>query len=241
MAAVAVERSADLLPPDCGCDAPTEAEAEADGEAEGAAGEGGEGVRRRRPSLTASTDGGAGASGKQTYKETCIEQRAAIERVRARQVLLPPGQFAAGAYAGRPGDASSYGTRDSVLDSIMIGRAAYNNSWTTLADADRRGFGVPNPGLSRREVLEAYLAYTDTVAESVPAEERCLHYYKPLDLVKPLVGLFNGEYGGSSFRKRLFELAQKDKAVTIRGAVAEALKAIPQEILDERAPVGAEA
>ena len=40
------------------------------------------------------------------------------------------------------------------LRGVMIGRAAYNNPWQCLADADRVVFGEPNPCPSRRALLQ---------------------------------------------------------------------------------------
>ena len=121
-----------------------------------------------------------------------------------------------------------------MLDSVMIGRAAYNNCWM-FADADRRLFGVPNQGLSRREVIARYLEYCDAVRGTLPEDERAMKHYKTFDLAKPLIGLFNGEYGGAKFRTTLSVLLQERKW-ELRPAVAEALKNLPDETLDERPP-----
>ena len=121
-----------------------------------------------------------------------------------------------------------------VLDSIMVGRAAYQNTWM-FADADRRFFGQPNPGLSRREVIDRYLEYCDTVLSTIPEDERDMKMYGPFEFCRPLIGLFTGEYGGSKYRTQLCVLVQEDK-VALRDAVREALKNIPDEIIDERMP-----
>ena len=123
-------------------------------------------------------------------------------------------------------------TGSCVLDSIMVGRAAYQNTWM-FADADRRFFGKPNPGLSRREIINKYLDYCDTVLETIPEEEREMKIYGPFEFCRPLLGLFAGEYGGSKYRTQLSVLVQ-EKKVALREAVKEALKNIPEEVIDER-------
>jgi hypothetical protein len=46
----------------------------------------------------------------------------------------------------------------------MIGRAAYNDPWGVLGDADRAVFGEEvNGARSRREVLEQYCDYADAM------------------------------------------------------------------------------
>lgn len=49
-----------------------------------------------------------------------------------------------------------------LLRGLMVGRAAYNEPWL-LADFDRRYYQQPNPGLCRREVMEAYIQYAERV------------------------------------------------------------------------------
>lgn len=51
------------------------------------------------------------------------------------------------------------GTRG-LIEGVMIGRAAYNNPWGVLGDADVSLFGeASNPCRSRRHVLEQYCEY----------------------------------------------------------------------------------
>ena len=52
------------------------------------------------------------------------------------------------------------GSDTSVLDSVMIGRQAYNDPWM-FSVVDEQFFGEANPGLSRRDVVERYLAAAD--------------------------------------------------------------------------------
>jgi tRNA-dihydrouridine synthase len=161
-------------------------------------------------------------------KERKMATEALAQRLSAGQFFSP------GARQGpvRPGAYANH--QDSLIDSIMIGRAAYNNSWI-LADVDRRLFGVPNPGLSRREVLAAFLDYAEGVGSSVPPAEASMHLYRPFELAKPLFGLFAGEYGCAKFRLTLARSLQEEK-LGLREAVGRAIKHLPDDVLDERPP-----
>ncbi|KAJ6750871.1 hypothetical protein OIU85_001412 [Salix viminalis] len=46
---------------------------------------------------------------------------------------------------------------------VMVGRAAYNYLWNTLAHVDTAIYGAPSSGLTRRQVLEQYQIYGDAV------------------------------------------------------------------------------
>jgi tRNA-dihydrouridine synthase A len=44
------------------------------------------------------------------------------------------------------------GRRSGFIEGVMIGRAAYNDPWGVLGDADRAIFGEPtNPAANRRQ------------------------------------------------------------------------------------------
>ena len=150
-----------------------------------------------------------------------------------------------------------------VLASVMVGRAAYHNSWGVLATADSELHGAPDPGLSRRQVIARYLDYCDGVFGSLPPEERRMSHYRPFELVKPLLGLFHGVTGGQRFRHALTMLLQEaaasseeaarqqqevgggapvDPGAAVRAAVTRALEAVPPFVLDETpGPAGAAA
>ncbi|RYG47650.1 tRNA dihydrouridine(20/20a) synthase DusA, partial [archaeon] len=116
---------------------------------------------------------------------------------------------------------TTFGTRTGVLASVMIGRAAYNNPWI-FADADRQLFGMPNPGLSRREVVSKYLEYTDELLASVAPEFADMNIYRPFELAKPLLNLFHGAKGGGKFRTTLTRNLN-EKRMRAREAVEDAL------------------
>ena len=147
---------------------------------------------------------------------------------------LPASQFLPPALLGPPTAIApgAYGGEDALIESCMIGRAAYNTPWM-FGDADRRFFGACNPGLSRREVLEAYVAYVEGVLRSVPEEEHGMSQYRPFVMAKPLISLFQGEYGGGRFRRTL-SVALQDKKLGLREAVAEASAELQAESLDAR-------
>jgi tRNA-dihydrouridine synthase len=149
---------------------------------------------------------------------------------------LPHSQFLTdGSLSHGAASPGGYGGAASVLDSVMVGRAAYNRPWRLLSDADRRLFGEPNPGLSRREVVARYLDYAEALPGALPAGEARMSLYKPFELAKPLIGLFQGEYGGARFRKSLTQGLQ-DSKLPLREAVEMALQLLPDRVLDERAP-----
>lgn len=76
-----------------------------------------------------------------------------------------------------------------LLDSVMVGRYAYNNPWA-FADVDRRIFGVPNPGLSRREVVSDYLDYVDDLHDRFGVNSPG---NRTRGLAAPIMKLFVGE------------------------------------------------
>ena len=143
----------------------------------------------------------------------------------------------------------------------MLGRAAFHAPWQ-LADADRALFGTPNPGLSRREVVAAYVRYADEAwarhtreyavdaaaaleasgLRPLPAaiEHRVSARLKKLRerLYQPLLHLFTGSAAGDEFRRRLVRAFHKHKA--LGKAAAQALRAVPPAEVDARPPTRAE-
>lgn len=88
------------------------------------------------------------------------------------------------------------------VDGVMVGRGAYHNPWL-LADVDSRLYGDPPSGLSRVDVLEAYLPYV--------AEE--LSRGTALSAVsRHLLGLFQGVPGARRFRRHISEHAHRPGA-----------------------------
>jgi tRNA-dihydrouridine synthase len=85
---------------------------------------------------------------------------------------------------------------------VMIGREAYHNPWI-LADVDRRYYHTPNPGLSRREVLEEYLKYCDRSQERGD--------FKALTpvLCRPLHNYFHGHPRNGLYKRQFDELIKE--------------------------------
>jgi tRNA-dihydrouridine synthase A len=78
---------------------------------------------------------------------------------------------------------------------VMMGRAAYQNTWL-FADTDRKLFGGENPGLSRRDLFLKYGEF------AVYAMQENKHFKIP-SMVKPLLGLFANEKGFKAMRRFL--------------------------------------
>jgi len=110
----------------------------------------------------------------------------------------------------------------------MIGRVAYSNPWL-FADVDRQFYGEPNPGLSRREVIEAYADYC--------AEEQAEHDVHSSTLLKPAQCMMNGCRGNKQWRQHLDVHMRKSKGKHIaKEVLLGALELMDASILDERAP-----
>ncbi|KAL0379875.1 UNVERIFIED_CONTAM: tRNA-dihydrouridine(20/20a) synthase [Sesamum angustifolium] len=116
---------------------------------------------------------------------------------------------------------------------VMVGRAAYNNSWNLLGHVDSAIYGAPLSSLTRRQVLEKYQEYGDSV----------LGLYGPKpnvrDLIKPLLGFFHSEPGNGLWKRKAD--AALLHCTTIKSFFEETLVAIPDSVLDSpitSAPIG---
>lgn len=112
---------------------------------------------------------------------------------------------------------------------VMIGRAAYSNPWRILSDADRVIYGVPNRAVSRRQVLEEYVEYADSVKGRYNPHRPSLRA-----LIMPLINLFHGEKGGARWR-RAIDVALRN-STTLKDVVRECLPSLSDDVLD--APPG---
>ncbi|WP_017429852.1 tRNA dihydrouridine(20/20a) synthase DusA [Vreelandella jeotgali] len=88
------------------------------------------------------------------------------------------------------------------VDSVMMGREAYQNPWQ-LADVDRRLYGVPNPADER---MQAALAFRPYIAQRLADGAKLNH------ITRHTLGLFQGCPGGRQFRRHLAENAHRDGA-----------------------------
>lgn len=88
------------------------------------------------------------------------------------------------------------------VDSVMVGREAYQNPWL-LADVDRRLFGAAN---SAAERMEAALAFRPYIARRLAEGAKLNH------VTRHTLGLFQGCPGGRQFRRHLAENAHRNGA-----------------------------
>lgn len=108
---------------------------------------------------------------------------------------------------------------------VMVGRAAYNNPWQTLGQVDTAVYGVPSSGLTRRQVLEQYQVYGDSVLGTHGNGRPNVR-----DLVKPLLNLFHSENGNSLWKRRADAAFKECRSVG--SLLEESLRAIPDCVLD---------
>ena len=97
------------------------------------------------------------------------------------------------------------------VDGVMLGRAAYQNPWL-LHDVDERLFGVASSSQSRAQAVESLMPYI----EAQLANGARLHH-----VVRHMLGLYQGQYGGRQYRRHLSERAHKAESGT--GVLREAI------------------
>ncbi|KAL3815088.1 hypothetical protein ACJIZ3_016356 [Penstemon smallii] len=107
---------------------------------------------------------------------------------------------------------------------VMVGRAAYSNSWNLLGHVDSAIYGAPPSGITRRQVLEKYQVYGDSV----------LGIYGPKphirEVIKPVFGLFYSQPGFGLWKRKADAAFQYCK--TIKSFFEETLVAFPDSVLD---------
>ncbi|MFS7905893.1 putative tRNA-dihydrouridine synthase, aldolase-type TIM barrel, DUS-like, FMN-binding protein [Helianthus anomalus] len=108
---------------------------------------------------------------------------------------------------------------------VMVGRAAYHNSWSMLGNVDTAIYGAPPSGVTRRQVLEKYQVYADSVVGIYGNNKPSLR-----DLVKPLYGLFWGEHGNGVWKRNADSAFHHCK--TFKSLMEETMSAIPDSVLD---------
>ncbi|KAF2592209.1 hypothetical protein F2Q70_00045247 [Brassica cretica] len=97
--------------------------------------------------------------------------------------------------------------------------------WQTLGLVDTAVYGVPSSSLTRRQVLEQYQVYTDSVLGTQGNGRPNVR-----DLVKPLLNIFHSENGNSLWKRRADAAFKECK--TVGSLLEESLKAIPDSVLD---------
>jgi tRNA-dihydrouridine synthase A len=85
------------------------------------------------------------------------------------------------------------------VDGVMLGRAAYQNPWL-LNDVDERFFGAASSSQSRADAVESLMPYIDAQLASGAR----LHH-----VVRHMLGLYQGQYGGRQYRRHLSEHAHQ--------------------------------
>ncbi|PKU63343.1 uncharacterized protein LOC110106874 isoform X1 [Dendrobium catenatum] len=108
---------------------------------------------------------------------------------------------------------------------VMVGRAAYNNPWFTLGHVDVAIYGVPFHRCSRRQIIEQYQEYADSVIGKFGSNKPNVR-----QLVKPLLNLFHSEPGNSRWKRAADAALRHCK--TVRSFLEETLPNLPDEVLD---------
>ncbi|WP_217636509.1 tRNA dihydrouridine(20/20a) synthase DusA [Modicisalibacter muralis] len=88
------------------------------------------------------------------------------------------------------------------VDSVMVGREAYQNPWL-LAEVDATFYGKSDPAMSRHAAARALRPY---IVRRLAEGARLNH------VTRHLLGLFQGCPGGRRFRRHLSENAHRDGA-----------------------------
>uniref|UniRef100_A0A0E0GYG6 DUS-like FMN-binding domain-containing protein n=1 Tax=Oryza nivara TaxID=4536 RepID=A0A0E0GYG6_ORYNI len=115
---------------------------------------------------------------------------------------------------------------------VMVGRAAYNNPWNMLGHVDSEVYGMPTRRSSRRQILESYQVYGDSIMGQYGPSRPNVR-----QLVKPLLNLFHSEPGNGLWKRKADSTLRHCK--TLESFLEETLDAIPNSVLD--APIGKEA
>ncbi|VAH46787.1 unnamed protein product [Triticum turgidum subsp. durum] len=111
---------------------------------------------------------------------------------------------------------------------VMVGRAAYNNPWNMLGHVDSEIYGMPTRCSSRRQMLESYQVYGDSIIGQYGISRPNVR-----QLVKPVLHLFHSEPGNSLWKRKADSTLRHCK--TLAQFLEETLDAIPDSVLD--APV----
>ncbi|KAB5520491.1 hypothetical protein DKX38_024810 [Salix brachista] len=135
---------------------------------------------------------------------------------------------------------------------VMVGRAAYNYLWNTLAHVDSAIYGAPSSGLTRRQVLEQYQIYGDAVlgtfgnsrpnirdlikdkATSHKMFSVALLFVRDecVTVLQPLFGFFHSEPGNNLWKRKADAAFQMKNITTVKSFFEETLVAIPDAVLD---------
>ncbi len=106
-------------------------------------------------------------------------------------------------------------------DGVMIGRAAYENPFL-FATVDQLFYGSRRPPVTRREIIEAMIAYIEAWREKGTFPNR---------IIRHMHGLFAFQRGARAWKRYLSENAHKPE--TTGKILLNAIQAIPDEVLNE--------
>ncbi|CAI9781670.1 unnamed protein product [Fraxinus pennsylvanica] len=107
---------------------------------------------------------------------------------------------------------------------VMVGRSAYHNPWNLLGHVDSAIYGEPPSNLTRRQVLEKYQVYGDSVLGKYGQRPNVR------EVIRPLLGLFHAEPGNSRWKRKAD--AAFMHCTTIKSFFEETLFTIPDCVLD---------
>lgn len=117
------------------------------------------------------------------------------------------------------------------LTGVMVGRAAYNDPWRILGNADVAIWGeASNPCANRRELLDRYAEYADSVVGKWGSRKDGHCHPSVRCLVKPLMGLFYCEPKGKQWRAAV-DSALRD-AKSVREVLDRTIHVLRPETLD---------
>ncbi|KAL7120535.1 hypothetical protein ACP275_02G128200 [Erythranthe tilingii] len=109
---------------------------------------------------------------------------------------------------------------------VMVGRAACKDPWNILGNIDSAIYGAPPSSLTRRQVLEKYQVYGDSV----------LGLYGPnpniREVIRPLLNFFYSEPGNTLWKRKADAAFMDPKLTTIKSFLKETLGSIPDSVLD---------
>jgi tRNA-dihydrouridine synthase A len=117
------------------------------------------------------------------------------------------------------------------MTGVMIGRAAYNDPWNVLANADVAIWGAnSNQFNSRREVLEAYAKYADDMIGRWNVKEDGHRYPSVRILTKPLLSMFHNAPRGKKWRAAVDCVLKT--ATSVSEVLDKTLDVLIPEVLD---------
>ncbi|KAL4198387.1 hypothetical protein AMTRI_Chr03g45610 [Amborella trichopoda] len=108
---------------------------------------------------------------------------------------------------------------------VMVGRAAYNNPWSTLGLVDAAVYGMPNSSLSRRQILKEFQVYGDSFLEKYGPNKPSIR-----QVIKPLLNIFHSEPGNGLWKRKADAAIRR--CTTLNSFLEETLDAIPDHVLD---------